>query len=192
MKQLKMYLRCGPAAYPEAHPTFRYRACTAAEEDVAAWLAICKNGLLGPDAGTAEYRRYLLEWEDYRMGDTFFATLDGEPVATMTAIVHPQNRQGYVHMVAAKPECRGRGVGGFLNRLACARFWERGCQSATLTTDDPRVPAIKSYLSAGFLPVDWDTDMTERWEKLLTALGRRNVEMVDESGKTVRYLLPDA
>ena len=116
--------------------------------------------------------------------------MGGSPVATVTAIVHPEARRGYVHMVAAAPSCRGLGVGGLMNRIACAVFWEAGCETADLTTDDFRIPAIRSYLSAGFLPVDWDEDMAERWETILRDLGRSQVEMVREDGSPARLLLP--
>ncbi|MPN60531.1 hypothetical protein SDC9_208259 [bioreactor metagenome] len=53
------------------------------------------------------------------------------------------------------------------------------------------MPAVKSYLTAGFLPVEYDEGMTERWEKLLRDFGYSNVEMVDEHGHTVKFLLND-
>ncbi len=189
--QLQLYWRCRETPYP-AQGDFTYRCFTGSDADIAAWISLCKHGLLPPEAGREAYEQLLLRWEDYQLADTLFVEQDGKPVATVTAIVHPAKKQGYVHMVAAHPACRGRGVGALLNQLACARFWEAGCESAWLTTDDFRIPAVKSYLSAGFLPVDCDADMTDRWEKLLTKLGRSHVEMVDEEGRPVKILLPSA
>ena len=191
MKQLKMLWRCRETAYPDnPWQGFRYRPFSGSEEDVRAWLDICKNGLLPPDAGEEYDRDLLVNWRDYRTRDTWLVEMGGSPVATVTAIVHPEARRGYVHMVAAAPSCRGLGVGGLMNRIACAVFWEAGCETADLTTDDFRIPAIRSYLSAGFLPVDWDEDMAERWETILRDLGRSQVEMVREDGSPARLLLP--
>lgn len=191
MKQLKMLWRCRETPYPE-NPAggFYYRRSTGTKADRQAWLDICKNGLLEETAGEDAYRDLLVNWKDYHTGDTWLVEERGRPAATITTIIHPQERRGYVHMVAARPSCRGLGVGGLMNRLACAVFWEAGCTIADLTTDDFRIPAVKSYLSAGFLPVAGDEDMTHRWEKLLRELGRSRVEMVDETGHTVRLLLP--
>lgn len=191
MKQLKMLWRSRETSFPEnPWKGFDYRPSTGSAEDIRSWVEICKHGLLPPEAGEDSYRDLLVNWKDYRTSDTWFVEREGTPVATVTAIVHPETRRGYVHMVAASPECRGQGVGGLMNRIACAVFWEAGCEAADLTTDDFRIPAIRSYLSAGFLPVDWDEDMTGRWEAILRELGRSRVEMVDEDGRPVRLLLP--
>ena len=125
MKQLKMLWRCRETAYPDnPWQGFRYRPFSGSEEDVRAWVDICKNGLLPPDAGEEYYRDLLVNWRDYRTRDTWLVEMGGSPVATVTAIVHPEARRGYVHMVAAAPSCRGLGVGGLMNRIACAVFWE--------------------------------------------------------------------
>lgn len=189
MSQLKMFYRCKETQYPENKGLFTYRKSTGSLDEMKVWVDICKNGLIKDEAGFEIYKSYLNDWKGYQTEDTFFVDMNGEAVATITAIVHPENKQGYVHMVAAKPECRGKGVAKILNQIACAKFWESGCVSAYLTTDDERVPAIKSYLSAGFLPVEYDEGMTERWEKILKEFGYSNVEMVDESGNTAKYLL---
>lgn len=189
--QLKMLWNCKETRYPENHhPLFHYRRFTASDADINQWLSICKHGLIGEDAGYETYEQLLKNWKDYSPQDTFLIEQGGVPAATVTAIVHPAERQGYVHMVAAKPDCRGKGVGRLLNQLACARFWEQGCQTAVLTTDDFRIPAIKSYLTAGFLPVDCDTDMTGRWEAVLKQLGCSNVAMLSNEGIFSKILLP--
>lgn len=82
------------------------------------------------------------------------------------------------------------GVGGWLNAIVQADLWRRGCVKAYLTTDEYRVPAIKSYLNAGFLPVEYDVEMEQRWGGLLRFLDRPNVPMVDEDGNVLRILYP--
>ena len=52
-----------------------------------------------------------------------------------------------------------------------------------LTTDDKRLPAIKGYLDADFLPVLWadpDSDMRARWDAVLANLHYRQVEYLPE------------
>ena len=77
---------------------------------------------------------------------------------------------------------------GWLNQIVKADLWRRGCIRAYLTTDEYRVPAVCSYLTAGFLPVEYDVDMPQRWGGMLGFLGRINVPMVDEEGNVVRIL----
>jgi ribosomal protein S18 acetylase RimI-like enzyme len=43
-------------------------------------------------------------------------------LATITAIVH-EDGQGYIHMVASKPECRGLGIGNAMNYLAMKKLY---------------------------------------------------------------------
>ena len=47
-----------------------------------------------------------------------------------------------------------------------------GFETAYLTTDDYRIPAIKCYLRAGFEPEMTEDDHPERWEKIFAAIGR--------------------
>lgn len=69
-----------------------------------------------------------------------------------------------IHMVACKEEFRGRGFGTLLNTLALKVLKDEGMETAYLTTDDWRVPAIKSYLRAGFRPVIPDDETDARWK----------------------------
>ena len=55
---------------------------------------------------------------------------------------------------------------------AIARGIAQGRNRMTLTTDDFRIPAIRSYLKLGFLPVVDGWEMRRRWQALLAPLGR--------------------
>lgn len=80
MKQLKMLWRCRETAYPDnPWQGFRYRPFSGSEEDVRAWLDICKNGLLPPDAGEEYYRDLLVNWRDYRTRDTWLVEMGEAP-----------------------------------------------------------------------------------------------------------------
>jgi hypothetical protein len=60
----------------------------------------------------------------------------------------------------------------------------RGCKRITLTTDDFRLAAIKTYLDGGFCPVMWqddDSDMKARWDTVLKEMNyTRPVTYVDD------------
>ena len=64
----------------------------------------------------------------------------------------------------SKEKFRGRGFGTLLNNLALKVLKDEGMETAYLTTDDWRVPAIKSYLRAGFRPVIPDDETDARWK----------------------------
>ena len=74
-------------------------------------------------------------------------------------------------MVACKESCRGKGIGSLLNQIALYELKKEGMETAYLTTDDWRLPAIKSYLRVGFEP-DLSTDeFRERWKVIYELLG---------------------
>lgn len=190
MAQLKMYWRATPSKFPENSGEFTYRKFRYTKEDIEAWASICENGLLkGNESAEEAFISRMFSNPFFKPEDIYFAELNGKPVATVTAIIRAPEHLGYVHMVAAKPECRGRGVAALLNAIAAAVFWEAKCTGAYLTTDEERIPAIKSYLRAGYLPVKYDEGMEERWLAWLTSQGYSNIEFVDENGSFVKWLL---
>ena len=97
---------------------------------------------------------------------------DGEGVATLAVIPHWDKSEGYIHMVGCKEKYRGLGIGTKMNAEAVRILIENGFETAYLTTDDWRIPAIKSYLRAGFEPEMTDPDHPERWEKIFAVIGR--------------------
>ncbi|MBQ6947399.1 MAG: GNAT family N-acetyltransferase [Clostridia bacterium] len=100
----------------------------------------------------------------------YFVLLEGAPVATITVICDYTTKAGYIHMVACKPACRGKGIGHLLNSIAVYALKKEGMETARLTTDDWRLAAIKTYLKAGFVPdTESKPDFKERWEKIMKA-----------------------
>jgi mycothiol synthase len=69
-------------------------------------------------------------------------------------------------MVACREDSRGKGYGTLLNKVAEYSLKKEGMQTAFLTTDDWRIPAIKSYICAGFIPDLSTEDFKARWEKI--------------------------
>lgn len=58
---------------------------------------------------------------------------------------------------------------------------ERGVPYVSLTTSEGRPAALKSYLTAGFIPVEYAEGMVKRWEAVLENYGIDSIDMVDEN-----------
>ncbi|MBQ3900864.1 MAG: GNAT family N-acetyltransferase, partial [Clostridia bacterium] len=71
-----------------------------------------------------------------------------------------------------RPKYQGVGLGTRLNAAAVRCLLENGLETAYLTTDDFRIPAIRSYLRAGFYPDVKDDSHRERWDKIYEIIGR--------------------
>lgn len=190
MKQLKMYWEAKKSEFPEPYRSFTYRTFNNTQEDIKAWIRICRNGIIHPDEGDDCFIHRMVEKECWKPEDTYIIEMNSEPVATISAIVDEKTKIGDMHMVAAEPVCRGQGIGLFLSRIAAAHFWKHGCKGAFLTTDEFRVAAVKSYLRAGYHPVDYDTGMEERWNNWLTEYKYSNIPFYDEKGNYIKTLLP--
>ena len=76
-------------------------------------------------------------------------------------------------MVACREDSRGKGYGTLLNKVAEYSLKKEGMQTAFLTTDDWRIPAIKNYLRAGFIPDLSTDDFKERWEKIYAIIAEQ-------------------
>ena len=69
-------------------------------------------------------------------------------------------------MVCALPEQRGRGLGRLVTLATLHYMRDRGDTNVLLETDDFRIPAVRSYLGLGFVPVyleDPASDHVARW-----------------------------
>ena len=161
------------AKMPEFPEGVELRTLPQLSDGVAHWLEIIRfmEQTESPETPYKVFEDCLLKWPDYDENLCFFLTVDGAPAATLTVICHREKSQGYVHMVACKPHFRGKGLGTLLSHLAAYVLLREGMQTAYLTTDDWRVPAIKTYLRAGFVPdTESQPDFRERWEKILSQI----------------------
>ncbi|MBR6808197.1 MAG: GNAT family N-acetyltransferase [Clostridia bacterium] len=162
--------------------------------DEGAWTEICVQGdLCNPCDDDTAFR-------DCTTGifptivperDVFFACRDGEPVATLTAFIR-ENGHGDIHMVAALESARGNN----LNRAMLSAGLQSLDRQMTyrpritaLTTDDERLPAIVGYLKAGFLPVNYELGMYDRWKKICDQLDIHGVEMLNDEGERTGIIL---
>ena len=94
-------------------------------------------------------------------------------VATSMAVHNPNQYypfSGELGWVAGHPDHAGRGLGGVVCAAVTARLLRGGYTSIYLSTDDERLPAIKTYLKLGYRPLILTKDMTARWEAVCQQL----------------------
>lgn len=136
------------------------------EQAIEQWLDIVQYGLSEGKQDAAFYHGTMTALPMYREDKCFFVLEDRRAVATATVICDYHKREGYVHMVACRESARGKGYGTLLNRIVNATLRQEGMETAYLTTDDWRIPAIKSYLRIGFEPDLSTEDFRERWARI--------------------------
>ncbi len=183
MAQLKMYFIPGTPipeyTLPEGYSVSNYSE----ESDKQAWVDCCADGLLGENPGLDDFNDRITEHDDAKPEeDMFFLDYNGEHIATATAIYHPDENIGELHMVGMKQEFRGKGLSKYLNSIAVKKLVAQGVKYIYLTTDEWRKGAVKSYITAGFLPVEYNEGMPERWQAVITEYGISKIDMVDEEG----------
>ena len=98
---------------------------------------------------------------------------EGRAVASATAwtwhTTYPKEC-GYLHMVGAIPEYTGLRLGYSVVLDALYEMKRQSRTSSVLTTDDFRIPAIKTYIKLGYLPVINDNDHCKRWQSIFDLL----------------------
>ncbi len=173
--------------YPLDEAYFFRNIDEADDDDIGAWVEICKHGLCAPDADRQAYTDSITNMPCLVPGTDLFFVCEkagGRPVATLTAHLD-ETGDGWIHMVAALEAVRGKKIGHAMLARGLARLW--GCVPRVwLTTDDFRRPAIRNYLAAGFLPVLWDEDMMERWNVIFDEIGIRERSFLDENGAAIK------
>ncbi len=101
----------------------------------------------------------------------FYLAKDGVDVAVAAAVEMPTYPgEGWLHFVGIDPAARGLGLSHHIVLATLYSFWAQGYKSVVLSTDDFRIPAIKSYLKLGFEPIMLDETHPERWEKVLAEI----------------------
>ena len=178
MAQLKMYWLAGTpiteVTIPEGYSVSNYKT----EEDKLAWCECCRNGLIADDAGVEAFDGCITNNPNINLEeDVFFLDYAGEHVGTVTAFVMDGN-VGDMHMVGIRTDHRGKGLAKILSYLTLKHLTAKGVKHIALTTDEWRVSAVKSYLTAGFRPVEYDLGMQDRWEAMLETLKVDSVEML--------------
>ena len=169
-RQLRMFLS-NLENLPELEVPAGYEIRPFQPGDEGHWASIIDASFGGER--TAEHtRREIIDRPEYMPGGLFFATYEGKPVGTACAWRQSQEETeiGYVHMVGVVPEHRGHKLGKWLSLRVLLFVKEHGFQCSILDTDEPRLPAIKSYLNLGFLPLYREISQPSRWRGVFDEL----------------------
>ncbi len=183
MGQLKMMYSSNKFEQKMLPAGFEFEFFKGTQQQIDDWLDICSNGLI-PNKNPKWFRECISSYPCLvPETDLFFVVNDvGRRVAT-SAVVVLENKQGYIHMVAAVQEVRGMGLGKAMLSLCIYLLISRGCEKTVLTTDDFRLAAIKNYLDVGFKPVIYDdgkTNMKARWDEVISKLNYQGAEYISE------------
>lgn len=137
------------------------------ENGVAEWLELLSHGITDGVETPDYYKRAMTDKKSYSPDKCFFILRDGVPVATITVLCERHLDNGVIHMVACNENARGCGIGNLMNEIAVYTLKKEGMKTAHLTTDDERIPAIKSYLRAGFVPEESTDEYVMRWAEIM-------------------------
>ncbi len=154
------------AIYPAFPDRISVRNWTEMEHPLDTWLDIVQYGLTDTRRDEEYYKQCNDCYAYYKPEDCYFFLLDGCPVGTITVICNPETCDGYVHMVAVTPQARGMGIGNLMSMFAVYLLKTNNMKTAHLTTDDWRIPAIKTYFHSGFFADESTADFSERWRKI--------------------------
>jgi mycothiol synthase len=166
----QLHMRCRLDALPELSLPAGFELRTFGPDDAAAWAELLvANGELG-EWSVERALPYFAPESRMVLAGSFFATHDGQPVATAQLHLHPDDAYAptpELGWVAARPGYRGLGLGRAVC-LAVLRFGAAaGHGEIFLRTDDHRGPAIRTYLQLGFEPWMFDPSAPERWARIL-------------------------
>lgn len=189
--QLKMYWftenDLPEMTLPEGYSFSHYKD----ENDIHDWYAsICTDVIGDKEAELGMYKREIIDFVDITpTEDMWFLDYKGKHIGTATSFVHKSAGTGDMHWVGIKKEFRGKGLSKYLSYIVQKTLKERGVPYVSLTTGEGRPAAVKSYLTAGFLPVEYAEGMVKRWEDVLEKFDIESVEMVDENGNPMPTVL---
>ena len=190
--QLKMYwFTDSPMRELELPEGFSYSHLDP-KTDIQAWFDCLRGGQLVDWTTEAmpAYEREILNFMDHSVvpeTDVWFLDYAGEHIGTITGFIRKDGK-GDMHQVAMRADWRGKGYGKYLCPVVQRDLRARGVKVVELTSGEGRPGALKDYLRAGFLPVEYDVGMQERWENVLWMLKLDSVRMVNEDGTPYRML----
>lgn len=119
----------------------------------------------------------------FRPERVIFVCYGDEPVATASAWYKPEwgKDTGYIHMVGTISSHTGKGLGYQATLAALYRMVDEGRKSVVLTTDDFRIPALKTYIKLGFKPLLIHENQRERWKDVFRTIGKPQLIEVYEN-----------
>lgn len=161
------------ASLPEAEVAEGYTLRTYRDGDLAVWAALVSECIGGRYDEAACRESLLMGTPQFAPEDLCFAEKGDEVAGTTCAHRKhaPAEGPGIIHMVGVFAAHRGHGLGRALVAAALHRLREMGYREVTLSTDDFRLPAIRTYLSLGFRPHLSHPSHGARWQEVRRQLG---------------------
>jgi len=155
---------------PEARPLPEGAIVRRADLDDVAGVGRVLSESFGEAWDEPKVRGELLE--NAGVPATFVVELAGEIVATASFQIQasPDPDAGWVHWVGVSPSARGLGLGEIVSRQVLEEAVDHGRSQVFLTTDDPRIAAIRTYDRLGFVPDKWHPSHEERWAKIRASM----------------------
>jgi mycothiol synthase len=101
----------------------------------------------------------------------------GEPVATASAVHNPRATRYYfpfggeVGYVSVDPAHRRKGLGRAIVARVVTRLLEAGYRHVFVGVQGWRLPAVKCYLSLGFVPLLHNDELLPRWRRICEQIG---------------------
>lgn len=132
-------------------------------------LAAVLTGCFPEDPWTAErIVKDLLDHPEVPL--TFVVVRDHAIVGAASYMETAQPAVGWLHWVAVDAGARCIGLGEIVCGRVLLAGLERHRDCILLTTDDFRLPAIKTYLKLGFIPDAWHESHEARWQEVMRKL----------------------
>ena len=149
-----------------------YDMRTYREGDEMHWANIISDSFGGKQRTAEDTRNEITGQERFVPDGFYFATHDGTPVGTACAWRQTvdETEVGYVHMVGVASAHTGHKLGKWVSLAVLIYFRDYGFRCAMLDTDDFRIPAIKTYLNLGFVPVYIEDEQPKRWRAIFEKL----------------------
>ena len=171
-RQLRM-VRPNLEDLPELELPAGYGMRTYRKGDEGHWARIISDSFGGRERTAQDTENEITEKRCFYSRRFYFATHHGVPVGTACAWRQSVDEKdvGYVHMVGVVAEHTGHKLGKWVSLAVLSYFRDNGFKCSMLDTDDFRIPAIKTYLNLGFIPVYVEEGQPERWSDIFEKLG---------------------
>ena len=192
ISQLKMYWLTDrplktlelPEGYSYSHFSEKYR-----DTDIHDWNECIRTWDESDETDEERFKQEIYDFRDIvPERDVWFLDYGGEHIGTATSFVHATTGVGDMHWVGIKSAFRGRGLAKYLSFIVQKTLLDRGVRYVSLTTGEGRPAAVKAYLTAGFLPVEYAEGMVDRWEKLLDKYQIDSIQMLNEDASPYKII----
>lgn len=170
-RQLRM-VRPNLEDLPELELPVGYGMRTYRTGDEVHWARIISDSFGGRERTAQDTENEITGRDVFLPDGLYFATHQGVPVGTACAWRQSVDEKdvGYVHMVGVVAEHTGHKLGKWVSLAVLCYFRDNNFKCSMLDTDDFRIPAIKTYLNLGFIPVYVEQGQPERWRNIFKKL----------------------